>query len=442
MPPLPTNTGDATTIAEAHRLHEASCFTAGASCSAAELIRSAQKSSCPRPAGARKRVVIVGASFSGLQACRKLSKDFDVTVIDAKEYFEYTPGILRLFVDPAHMPAITASIPHKHNKLVIGEVVTIGVANVIVKDHRLAVQNKPALSAVYYDYLLVGCGASYQWPIRPAVHEDTIEKRRKTWEDSAEKLRRADSILIIGGGPVGVELAAEICVYHPKKTITIVDGAPALMSAGFPAKASEHAASWLRGKGVQLRLGEWIEEVGETGCRLKGGEELQADVVYKCTGAKPNTALLAQNFGDHLDPKSGSLLVNDHLQVEGHPRIFGMGDCMLHRSREAKLGYTAELNAQLVADNVCRHDAGRPLLSYPEGAVHSKVSPRIYCVSLGRFNGSLVFNSLVVNGALAAAMKVLIEHTKMRAMREEMIGGAFWEVADHISALISKFVIT
>ena len=45
-------------------------------------------------------VVIVGASFAGLWAQRALSSRFDVTLIDLKDYFEYTPGVLRLVVEP------------------------------------------------------------------------------------------------------------------------------------------------------------------------------------------------------------------------------------------------------------------------------------------------------------------------------------------------------
>ena len=59
--------------------------------------------------GAEKpSVVIVGASFAGLFAQRALCDTgrFDVTLIDPKKYFEYTPGCLRLFVEPSHVYAI------------------------------------------------------------------------------------------------------------------------------------------------------------------------------------------------------------------------------------------------------------------------------------------------------------------------------------------------
>jgi len=57
-----------------------------------------------KPITQRKRIVIVGASFAGLWCQRNLCRDFDVTVIDYKRYFEYTPGILRVFVELEHLP--------------------------------------------------------------------------------------------------------------------------------------------------------------------------------------------------------------------------------------------------------------------------------------------------------------------------------------------------
>jgi NADH dehydrogenase FAD-containing subunit len=55
-------------------------------------------------------VVIVGASFAGLACARSLRMDFKVTLVDQRDYFEYTPGILRLFVKPEYLKELCASI--------------------------------------------------------------------------------------------------------------------------------------------------------------------------------------------------------------------------------------------------------------------------------------------------------------------------------------------
>jgi apoptosis-inducing factor 2 len=52
----------------------------------------------------------VGASFAGLACARSLRRDFKVTLVDQRDYFEYTPGILRLFVKPGYLNELCASI--------------------------------------------------------------------------------------------------------------------------------------------------------------------------------------------------------------------------------------------------------------------------------------------------------------------------------------------
>jgi hypothetical protein len=58
----------------------------------------------------KRRVLVVGGQFSGGFTARELKPKFQVTVVDAKEYFEYTPGVLRAFVKPAHFDALTFTL--------------------------------------------------------------------------------------------------------------------------------------------------------------------------------------------------------------------------------------------------------------------------------------------------------------------------------------------
>jgi len=61
------------------------------------------------PAGTRK-VLVIGGQFSGTFVARDLRNKYHVTVVDAKEFFEYTPGVLRAFVKPAHFDALTFTL--------------------------------------------------------------------------------------------------------------------------------------------------------------------------------------------------------------------------------------------------------------------------------------------------------------------------------------------
>lgn len=50
----------------------------------------------------KPKILVIGGSFAGLCMYRHLYSYYDITVVDPKEFFEYTPGILVAFVDPNH----------------------------------------------------------------------------------------------------------------------------------------------------------------------------------------------------------------------------------------------------------------------------------------------------------------------------------------------------
>ena len=95
---------------------------------------------------------------------------------------------------------------------------------------------------------------------------------------------------------------------------------------------------------------------------------------------------------------------------------------MLHaRSAELKLGHTAEVNAHLCCANLRRRvqqrggegggagGGGLVPLRYPDGVVGGPRTPQIYIVSLGKYDASLAFNGVVLNGALAAVAKWVVD---------------------------------
>ena len=140
---------------------------------------------------------------------------------------------------------------------------------------------------------------------------------------------------------------------------------------------------------------------------------------------------------------------------------------------ELKLGHTAEMNGHLAAANIAALAGGgaeAPLLTYPHGAVGAPTTPKIFCLSLGRYHASLGFNWLVVNGVLPcvtcvtyrylplltvtyrylplqvngvlpAIFKWLLEWTKVAAAQERPVGLLFWRVADFSSNLLSRTLI-
>lgn len=173
---------------------------------------------------------------------------------------------------------------------------------------------------------------------------------------------------------------------------------------------------------------------------LEGGRVLEADLVYRCLGVKPASTPLQNGLAEALH--RGSLLVEDTLQVKGQERIFGMGDVMLHEAtKEIKLGHTAEVNAHLVAENVRRLAGGEPLLKYPNGVTGADTTPKIFCLSLGEHDGSLGFNSLIINGTLAAVVKHFLEWSKVKQQADTPLGCWIWVFGDWFSCLLGRTLL-
>jgi hypothetical protein len=198
--------------------------------------------------GPRRHVVVVGASFGGLACARMLRRDFDVTIIDEHDYFEYTPGILRNFVKPEHMHALSASLHGvKGVKFVHGSVDYIGASAVRVRlapgsgatEGELAFGRK-----IKFDYGIVASGSSYPAGIKAGRRTATLEQRAVFWRQQAHKIAAAKTVVVVGGGPVGVELAAEIIVEHPATKIVLVHGGKRLLP-DFTQEVAARCEGWL-----------------------------------------------------------------------------------------------------------------------------------------------------------------------------------------------------
>jgi NADH dehydrogenase FAD-containing subunit len=183
-------------------------------------------------------VLIIGGSFAGLACARNLRNDFDVTLIDrkvltlasahtvlrvhlgshasvrtnccgagAQDFFEYTPGVLRLLVHPERFPALTAPLAKLRGiSFVHGAAEEVLPGKVSVRRHG-AVDSE----TLPFDFLVLGCGSSYCMDGIKASYGDIDDVQRQlSWNQQAARVQAARSILVVGGGPVGVELAAEV----------------------------------------------------------------------------------------------------------------------------------------------------------------------------------------------------------------------------------------
>lgn len=338
-----------------------------------------------------KRVVIVGGGFAGSRIAKRLEREFDVTLIDDKGFFEFTPGILRTLVDPTHLRAIQV----RHAQYLRRTRIVTGCATRI--DGRMVVVGR---RTVPYDYLVIATGFRYSLPFKQA--NIVSSSRADLLRRHHGALLRARRVLIIGGGLVGVELAGEILDRHPEKEVVICHAAARPIQRNNE-RAIRYVERRLAGR-TEFIAGERIVPGGRT-FRTDKGRVIKADIAFLCTGIQANAEHLRPFLDSSLNGRN-QLVVDPFLQVR--PGIFAAGD--ITAINEEKTAQNAEAHADLVIGNIRRLEAGRPLVAY-------RPNDRPLLISLGRWDGLFVWGSFSFGGLLPALLKGFVEWRVMRAYR-------------------------
>ncbi|KAL3694829.1 hypothetical protein R1sor_008480 [Riccia sorocarpa] len=248
---------------------------------------------------------------------------------------------------------------------------------------------------VPFDFLVITTGTTFSGPKTKVERIEDFEAKKKKIEDS-------DSILIIGGGPVGVELAGEIATDFPKKKLTLVQSGDRLIDFLGP-KASDKAQKWLKNKGVEVILNDRVEtdDLTPPNYVTKSGKQITADAHFVAVGKKLGKGWIEASpaLKEKLNDE-GRLQVEQTCQVAGFTNIFAAGD--ITDIKEIKQGYLAARHAAAVISNI------KKLIKNPDEKKLSTYKPSekaIGLVSLGRQEGVAQFPFATVGGWLPGKLK-------------------------------------
>jgi len=297
----------------------------------------------------RKRVVIAGAGFGGLNAAMGLrAVDVDVTIIDRSNHHLFQP----LLYQVATAALSPAQIAMPIRRILSGQKNATVLMETVQAVDPEARRVTTCTRTLDYDYLVIATGARHayfgrnDWErhapgLKTVADATQMRSRILTAFEKAEvainedERRRYLTFVVVGGGPTGVELAGAIAELSRKALVNDfrnIDSTTArivLVEAGsrllpsFPAALSESAARQLLKLGVEVRTNDAVSECTSDGATLLSGETIRSACVLWGAGvmASPAAAWLEAKAD-----RAGRVIVDENLNVPGRPDIFVVGD--------------------------------------------------------------------------------------------------------------------
>ncbi|MGQ4511111.1 FAD-dependent oxidoreductase [Streptomyces sp. DW26H14] len=299
-------------------------------------------------------VVIVGGGYGGAALAKELDADFDVVLIDPKDSFVHAVAALRGLVDEQWADRMYFDFA---GLLTRGRHVRDRVVS--VDAHGVTTSGGERVEA---DYIVLASGSSYPYPAKLDVDDTAAARARQAV--TRGQLAASRSVLLVGAGPVGLELAGEITDRWPGKKVSVVDVNDDILGGRYLPGLRAALREQLTARGVTLVLGSPLTAPppAEPGIRrpfaasTADGRRIEADIWFRCHGVTPASGYLTGELA-RARGANGFLEVDDFLQVAGARRVFAIGD--ITAVPEPKRSKAASEHAVVVAANIRALAAGR-----------------------------------------------------------------------------------
>jgi NADH:quinone reductase (non-electrogenic) len=338
-------------------------------------------------ASTRPRVLILGGGFAGVGAAQKLEDaDAEVVLVDRHNYHTFQPLLYQL----ASGLIETTAVGHSLRDLVARhDNTTVHQANVTGVDLAAREVRFDDLEPMTYDFLVFGLGAEvnffgtegaaeYAFPMYTLPHavrlkDHLLERWEAADHDPSLVEDGALNIVVVGGGPTGVETAGAVAELYradfakdypnlpqDQARVILVEAGPELFSM-FKPRLREYTTKALTDRTVEVMTGAMVSSVSPTRVELKSGEELEAHTLVWGAGLQGNQ--LVQTLGLELQ-RGNRIGVGPDLALPDHPEVYVLGDAAAIVDAKTEqvlpqLGSVALQSGEHAGETIARRIAGK-----------------------------------------------------------------------------------
>lgn len=379
----------------------------------------------------RKKILVLGAGYAGLQTVAKLQKivgvqEADITLINKNEYHyestwlhETASGSMN-WEDGVY--PIAKVVDNMKVRFIPAEVTKIDRDAQVVETTQGEFDFDTLVVALGFESESFGIKGMDDFAttiVSPQTAVKTREEIEKNFINYKTSKDPKDLAILVGGaGFTGVEFLGELVETLPELCkahgidyslvkITCVEAMPTMLPM-FSDDLTKHAVDFLESRGVEFMLGTAIVAANENGFVVKVNDEeqqLEASSVIWTAGVR-GSRLMEESFEG---VKRGRIVVKEDLTVEGYPNIFAIGDVAAVMNGTGADARPYPTTAQ-IAMQLGEHTAKNIKLNLNG----EKMEPFVYddkgtVCSLGDSDGVGVVMGREIKGKSAAFMKKVID---------------------------------
>jgi NADH dehydrogenase len=328
----------------------------------------------------RPHVVVLGAGFAGLAAVRELRQaPVRTTLVNRHSYSTFQPLLYQVATGALNPGDIT----YGARGFAADNGASFRKGTVEIVDPEARTVSLDVGPDLHYDYLVIANGvttnyfgvpgaAEHAYPIYTRAEALAVRDRMTGYLEriAATGERRGASVVVVGGGATGVEMAGTLAELRnsvlpdrfpeldPAQTNVVLVEMTDKVLAPFPPRLREYAAAQLRARGVELRLEAAVKEVRPDCVLLADGTELEAQMTIWATGVAAHEQVKKWGL---RQGRAGRIVVGGDLRVPEHPEILVAGDSALVEDDPLpQLAQPALQTGQHAGRTIARLVAGEP----------------------------------------------------------------------------------